>query len=202
RPQSVLCALPTLQASPLPFSMLRRPPRSTLFPYTTLFRSDLRGETDALRLPTRQRRRRAAQGEVVEAHVPQEAQPVLHLLEDRPRDVGVEPGAAVAPQWDALEERQRVGDGQLHDVSDAPTMDQDREAFGAQPLAAAGGARLLHHVLFELLAHAVGRRLTVASLHVLQHSFPARLVRALEPLALVLVGERPALRAVQQHLAR
>src|SRR5689334_24646751 len=26
------------------FLMIRRPPRSTLFPYTTLFRSDLRGE--------------------------------------------------------------------------------------------------------------------------------------------------------------
>src|SRR5690348_17995200 len=28
------------------FLMIRRPPRSTLFPYTTLFRSDLRGGTE------------------------------------------------------------------------------------------------------------------------------------------------------------
>src|SRR3712207_7012951 len=28
--------------------MIRRPPRSTLFPYTTLFRSDVRGEQEAL----------------------------------------------------------------------------------------------------------------------------------------------------------
>src|SRR3712207_8723560 len=28
------------------FLMIRRPPRSTLFPYTTLFRSDLAGEGD------------------------------------------------------------------------------------------------------------------------------------------------------------
>src|SRR3989442_378947 len=75
--------------------------------------ADLRREADALRLPTRQRGRRAAEGEIVEAHVLQEAQPVLHLLEDRPRDVGVESGAAVAPQRDALEERQRVSDRQL-----------------------------------------------------------------------------------------
>src|SRR5260221_5309194 len=30
--------------------MIRRPPRSTLFPYTTLFRSDLAGKWDALDL--------------------------------------------------------------------------------------------------------------------------------------------------------
>src|SRR3712207_7942557 len=29
--------------------MIRRPPRSTLFPYTTLFRSDQRGEADRAR---------------------------------------------------------------------------------------------------------------------------------------------------------
>src|SRR5262249_62012246 len=32
-------ALPPLRHPPFFFSMLRRPPRSTLFPYTTLFRS-------------------------------------------------------------------------------------------------------------------------------------------------------------------
>src|SRR5262245_66537535 len=42
--------------------MLRRPPRSTLFPYTTLFRSDLVAALDAVGesrfdLPQRQRRR-------------------------------------------------------------------------------------------------------------------------------------------------
>src|SRR3712207_8229207 len=32
--------------------MIRRPPRSTLFPYTTLFRSDFVEQDDAVRLPT------------------------------------------------------------------------------------------------------------------------------------------------------
>ena len=32
------------------FLMIRRPPRSTLFPYTTLFRSILTGDTDTLQL--------------------------------------------------------------------------------------------------------------------------------------------------------
>src|SRR5260221_6145422 len=33
------------------FLMIRRPPRSTLFPYTTLFRSDLRARGGQLRSP-------------------------------------------------------------------------------------------------------------------------------------------------------
>src|SRR5262245_62691294 len=33
--------------------MIRRPPRSTLFPYTTLFRSERHGISDRLRLPVR-----------------------------------------------------------------------------------------------------------------------------------------------------
>src|SRR5437762_9886015 len=36
--------------------MTRRPPRSTLFPYTTLFRSELRGEPRDSRRPDRRRR--------------------------------------------------------------------------------------------------------------------------------------------------
>src|SRR3712207_7648458 len=33
------------------FLMIRRPPRSTLFPYTTLFRSELRGRTRSSAFP-------------------------------------------------------------------------------------------------------------------------------------------------------
>src|SRR6201999_4461430 len=47
---------------PFFFLMIRRPPRSTLFPYTTLFRSDLaqRGVTDAVDLQQLVHRREAA----------------------------------------------------------------------------------------------------------------------------------------------
>src|SRR3712207_7374895 len=44
--------------------MIRRPPRSTLFPYTTLFRSDLRG-VDALPAPVADRPRRPERGSAV-----------------------------------------------------------------------------------------------------------------------------------------
>src|SRR3712207_7818186 len=40
------------------FLMIRRPPRSTLFPYTTLFRSRRRAPAGALRAPSRRGRRR------------------------------------------------------------------------------------------------------------------------------------------------
>src|SRR6266704_5059767 len=42
---------------PLFFLMIRQPPRSTLFPYTTLFRSHLRGHVVRLRLRLFHRRR-------------------------------------------------------------------------------------------------------------------------------------------------
>src|SRR5256885_6811447 len=42
--------------------MIRRPPRSTLFPYTTLFRSRLRGRRQADRLPRRQHLRTRTRG--------------------------------------------------------------------------------------------------------------------------------------------
>src|SRR2546430_641640 len=43
------------------FLMIRRPPRSTLFPYTTLFRSEARGDPPHLR-QGRHQRARAARG--------------------------------------------------------------------------------------------------------------------------------------------
>src|SRR5687768_18159988 len=42
--------------------MIRRPPRSTLFPYTTLFRSRHRGGRRRLRAPGCRKRRRSVRG--------------------------------------------------------------------------------------------------------------------------------------------
>src|SRR3989449_8190231 len=145
--------------------MIRRPPRSTLFPYTTLFRS-----------------------------------PVVDLLEDGPGDLGVQPRAAVASQRQAFEEREGVHDGQVHHVADALALEEHGEALEAQPLAAAHGTRLLHHVFLELLAHRVGGRLAIAALDMLQHPLPPRLVLAVPALARVLERERAARRTLQHDL--
>src|SRR3712207_8417012 len=69
--------------------MIRRPPRSTLFPYTTLFRSgaDLGGQADALALAAGQGAGGARQGQVVEADIDQEGEPVADLLQDARGDL-------------------------------------------------------------------------------------------------------------------
>src|SRR5205814_8371846 len=66
------------------FLMIRPPPRSTLFPYTTLFRSLLPGRPHAaLRLPGRHALRRAAGGDLArhrsEEHT-SELQSLRHLV--------------------------------------------------------------------------------------------------------------------------
>ena len=49
-------------------------------------RADLRGQADALRLAAGERRRGAGEGEVIQAHVHQEAQALDDLLHDTPAD--------------------------------------------------------------------------------------------------------------------
>src|SRR5216684_7991125 len=58
------------------FLMIRRPPRSTLFPYTTLFRSPIPTARDRAR---RSRRRDTARGRRSEEHT-SELQSRLHLV--------------------------------------------------------------------------------------------------------------------------
>ena len=163
--------------------------------------ADLRGEPDPLRLTSRERRRRTAEGEVFQAHVLKEPQAIVHLLEDRPRDVAVEARPAVAAERQSLEEGERITDRQLHHIAQAAPAHQHREALGAQPSPAARGARLFHHVFLELLAHAVGRGLTIAPLDVSEDAFPRRLVFAVPPLAVVLIREGAARCPLQDHLA-
>src|SRR6266550_933488 len=100
------------------------------------------------------------------------------------------PAVAVPAQRDALEELQRVRHRQVHDIADALAVEQHRQALRTQALAAARGARLLDHVLLELLAHAVGSGLSIAPLDVLQDAVPARRVCAVPALAVVLKRER------------
>src|SRR2546427_8819213 len=64
--------------------MIRRPPRSTLFPYTTLFRSEIGGPDPRAREVRPRHERRIIAGQRREQHV------ALHLLrEGMDRDQGV-----------------------------------------------------------------------------------------------------------------
>src|SRR4029077_11341320 len=164
--------------------------------------ADLRREPDALRLAPRQGVRGPAQRQVVQANVAEKAQPVVHLLEDGPGDLGVEPRTAVAAQRNALEERQRVRHGEVHHVADALAVQQYRQALRTQPLAVARRARLLDHELLQLLPHAVGRGLPVATLDVFQAAVPARFILPAPALAVVLERQRLSWRPRQDALVR
>ena len=50
-------------------------------------RADLRGQPDPLRLAARQRGRRAVERQVADADVVEEAQPLVDLAQDQPRDL-------------------------------------------------------------------------------------------------------------------
>ena len=61
-------------------------------------RADLRREADALRLAAGERLGGAAEREVVEADVDEEAQPLAHFLEDRAGDLRIEPVRVPSPR--------------------------------------------------------------------------------------------------------
>ena len=82
-------------------------------------RADLRRQPDALRLAARERLGRAAEREVVEADVDEEAQPLAHFLEDRAGDLRVEPGLAVRAEPERFEERRAPRSPEFDDLADA-----------------------------------------------------------------------------------
>src|SRR5256886_17346854 len=90
--------------------MIRRPPRSTLFPYTTLFRSRRAEEKEAIvRVGHPEQRRRARDGRQDAAHV---AAPDLAraLAEDERQAEGEDEAVQGLPPVDGTERRD-LGDG-------------------------------------------------------------------------------------------
>ena len=83
-------------------------------------RPDLRRQPNALRLAARERFGRAAEREVVEPDVDEEAQTLAHFLEDRAGDLGIEARRAVrARTGTPSKNAERLGDRHLDDVADA-----------------------------------------------------------------------------------
>ena len=121
--------------------------------------ADLRRQADPLRLAAGQRARRPGQRQVVEAHVEQEGQPLVDLLED---PLGDHPVAL--RQLQPGEEPGRVADGQAGDLVDVLPADLHRQRGRPQPGAATVRARHLPHVALDLLPGAVALRLGVAPL--------------------------------------
>src|SRR5262249_35041860 len=90
-------------------------------------------------------------------------------------DFRIHAGAAISSLGNVLEERDGTRDGQIYHIADAGTIHQDRQTLRPQPLAAAGLAELLHHVLFERFPHSIAAGLAVTALDIAQHPFPLAL---------------------------
>jgi hypothetical protein len=160
-------------------------------------RADLRGQPDALRLAARQRRRRAVHRQVADADVVQEAQALVDLAHDEPRDV-----ALGLRQLHVGQPLQRALDAQRGQLVDGDAADQHRPRLGLQPRALARRARPQRHELLDLLAREIGVGLAVAALEVGQDALEARRVRALAPVAVAVGDLDPvAVGAVEEEVA-
>src|SRR3712207_7026157 len=86
--------------------MIRRPPRSTLFPYTTLFRSHAANALDALVRGVAARRGPAEYDSVTALHARQQLRPLRHALDGRERRAA--PGTRRGRGGKRQEERKRT----------------------------------------------------------------------------------------------
>ena len=123
--------------------------------------ADLGGQADALALAAGEGGRRPAQGQVLQPHALEEAQPVLDLLEDALGDAHL-----LLAQLQVLDEVQGLGHRLAAEVVDVDAPHRDRQGLLPQPLAAAVGAGALAHALLQLPAHGVALGLLVAALQV------------------------------------
>ncbi len=146
-------------------------------------RADLRGQPDPLRLPPGQRRRRPVQGQVVQPHVEQEAEPGVDLLEDPAGDLLVPVGQ--------LEFEQALGqlaDGQRAELGDGLAVHGHRKRYRLQPGSPARQARHLAHEPGVTLPAGIALRLGMPPLDVGDRTLDVRVVGAL-PAVPVLVPD-------------
>ena len=111
-------------------------------------RADLGGQADALRLAARECVGLALQGQVVQAHVDQEAEAFADLLDDLGRDF-----AAPARQRESTEERQRFIDRQHHQFRQRTIGHEHVARRSVEARATAVGAGLVADVFGKFLAY-------------------------------------------------
>ena len=133
--------------------------------------ADLGGQPDALALATGEAGRGAVEAEVVEADVAEESEPFADLLERPAGDLHLT-GAEV----ERLGAAQRLRHGEAGEIHDAHPVDGDGEELRLEPLAGAGGARLLHHQPLDLLLDPLRLGLAVAALEIGDHPLIGGLV--------------------------
>ena len=112
--------------------------------------ADLGSQADPLRFAARKRPRAAAEGQVFQAHVAQEAQPGVNLLQDLRRDNPVIPA-----QLQVREELPGLLDAHIADFRQALSAHGYRPGFRLQALPAAFRTGFLRHVFLIGLFHGV-----------------------------------------------
>ncbi len=157
--------------------------------------ADLGGQPDALRLAAGQRARAARQREVVQPHVPQEAQPGVDLLQDEPGNQ-----ALLLGEMHVFEKAHRVAHGHFADLGDVFAVHGDRQRFPSKPAPAAFRAGRVGHVALVYLLHRVAAGFAVAALKVGNDALKRRLEPPHAPVALVFQRQLFVFRAVQQNV--
>ncbi len=167
--------------------------------------ADLGGQADALGLAARQRPGGPVEGEVVEAHVEQELQALVDLLEHPLADLALAVGhVELAEELRGLVDRQRadLGDAGAPGLAVGDRGQRHRARDRLEPRAVAGGAGHLAHEALEALAAGVGLRLAVPALDVGAHALEGGVVGALAAVAVAGHDVDLARVPVEDRLAR
>ena len=122
--------------------------------------ADLAGQTDALRLATRQGVGAAVEGEVIQADIDEKAQALADFLDDLGRHF-----AALTGQVQLLEEAHGAADGQRGEMGQGVAVHEHMPRRPVQTGALAVRAGLVGLVFGQFLPHGHGIRLAVAALH-------------------------------------
>ena len=160
-------------------------------------RADLGRQADALALAAGERARIARQGEILEADIDQEAEPLVDLLQNAPGDLQL---FGAQPLRQAGEPVTRPGDRHLRRRAGVQLRDPDRQRLGLESVAVARRAGRDGLVFAQLLAHPTRIGLAPAPGQVRDHALerPRRLVFA--QAVVVAHRDRDASRAEQDDL--
>ena len=130
--------------------------------------ADLAGQPDALTFPARQGGCWPAEGQVMQAHIQQELQPALDLLEHLLRN---DQRLRIQFLMDGPCPAAGFTDVEVHDIINIATADGHSQAFRPQALAAAGRAGLLAHEALVPAACTLRTGLAVAPLEAVDDPF-------------------------------
>ena len=157
--------------------------------------ADLRGQTDALALAAGQGSRPPGQGEVLQAHRLEEAQPAFDLLQNALRNAHLDLG-----QLQMVHKVQGLGHRLAAEGVNVQPAHCDGQGLLPQAAALTGRAGALAHAVLQLPAHGVGLGLLVPALQVVADPLKGLVQGALAPGLVIVEGELLPPGAVEDHV--